>query len=103
VEDNSYAILMIQFLAESAPVPCASSSLAGKCLTIKYTEEILNIALNSVFKLKQTEVMPCMDIQLQRCLNVFEKETQTNIKLLPPVLNVWRQDNLISFFNKSYI
>jgi len=47
--------------------------------------------------------MQCMDIQLQSCLNEFEKETQTNIKLLPPVLNVWRQDNLISFFNKSYI
>ena len=55
---------MIQFLAESVPVPCASPSLAGKCLTIKYTEEILNIALNSVFKLIQREVMQCMDIQL---------------------------------------
>ena len=65
----------------------------------QYTEEKLNIALNSVFKLVQTEVMQCMDIQLQSCLNEFEKETQTNIKLLPPVLNVWRQDNLISFFN----
>ena len=70
---------MIQFLAESAPVPCASSSLAGKCLTIKYTEEILNIALNSVFKLIQREVMQCMDIQLQRCLNVFEKDKRRPI------------------------
>ena len=55
---------MIQFLAESVPVPCASPSLAGKCLTIKYIEEILNIALNSVFKLVQKKVMQCMDIQL---------------------------------------